>query len=118
MTELRFPAPEPRPPGMNDRDHWSVARSRKLLWQQASYYAAVQAKLRDLPRCRVTITLPVKNNRRRDPHNFAPAMKHLIDGLVHAQVWPDDTPEWVVTDEPVLQVGGTEVVITLTEEPS
>ena len=27
-------------------------------------------------------TLPVVDRRRRDPHNFAPTMKHVIDGLV------------------------------------
>lgn len=115
VVVLRFPAPESRCPSMNDREHWTVANSRKLLWQQAAYYAAVGAKARDLPRCEVSIELPVKGNRRRDPHNLFPTVKHLVDGLVQAGVWRDDTPEYVRTVEPTLVVGGTEVVITLTE---
>ena len=26
------------------------------------------------------------------PHNFAPTLKHVVDGLVGAGIWPDDTP--------------------------
>lgn len=44
------------------------------------------------------------DRRRRDPHNFAPTLKHVIDGLVDAGLWPDDTPEYVRTLEPALAV--------------
>ena len=47
---------------------------------------------------------PVVDRRRRDPHNFAPTLKHVIDGLVDAGLWPDDTPEYVRTLEPALAV--------------
>jgi hypothetical protein len=117
MIELRFPAPETRIPGLNDNEHWRVEHARKLLWQQASFYAAKQQKIRCLERCTVTVSLPFKTNRRRDPHNFTLAMKWMIDGLVHAEVWPDDTPEYVVTNEPVCVVGATEVVISLAPMP-
>lgn len=113
---LRFPAPESRVPSLNDSEHWSVERSRRLLWQQAAYYAAVAHKPRPrgLPCCVVAVEFPFVTRRRRDPHNFTLALKWLIDGLVHAEVWPDDTSEYVATTEPVLNVGGTEVVLTLT----
>lgn len=49
----------------------------------------------------VHVTLPVKSvNTRRDPHNFVATVKPIIDGLVHAGLWPDDTAAYVKTDEP------------------
>ena len=29
-------------------------------------------------------------NQRRDPHNFTPTVKYILDGLTEAKVWPDD----------------------------
>jgi len=46
------------------------------------------------------------DRRRRDPSNYYPPVKAIIDGLVAVMVWPDDTPEWVEVAEPVLRVGG------------
>lgn len=47
------------------------------------------------------------------------AVKACVDGLVDAGIWPDDTPDWVTTTEPVLNVIGRktvpQVIITLTE---
>lgn len=36
-------------------------------------------------------------------HYFA-TVKPIVDGLVDAGLWPDDTPEWVTTTEPRLVV--------------
>jgi len=42
----------------------------------------------------VRVTFGVRDpGRRRDPHNYMPTVKAIIDGLVDAGVWPDDTPE-------------------------
>lgn len=99
---------------MNDRHHWAVQGRYVKAWRTAAFVAARAAGLRDMPACVVTITLPVKDRRRRDPHNFTPTLKACIDGLVSAWVWPDDNAEWVTTTEPVLKVGVTYVTITLT----
>jgi len=48
----------------------------------------------------VSFVFPVTTNRRRDPHNFYPTIKPIIDGLTDAGLWPDDTPEYVMTVEP------------------
>ena len=91
---------------MNDRAPWYVVRPRAKAWRNAAYWAAMQ-HIRP-PRGRgaslVELTLPVVDHRRRDPHNFAPTLKHVVDGLVDAGIWPDDTPEWVRTLEPALDV--------------
>lgn len=45
-------------------------------------------EMRDL-----TVDLDVRGNRRRDPHNYHATMKPIVDRLVQAGLWPDDTPE-------------------------
>ena len=51
----------------------------------------------------VEVFIPFTTNRRRDPHNYVgTVVKWIIDGLVYAGAWPDDTPEWVTVLEPVL----------------
>lgn len=65
----------------------------------------------------VTITLPIADNRRRDPHNFTPACKAIIDGLVDAGLAPDDTPAYIHTTEPILKQQPY-VTIELTPLPS
>lgn len=116
---------------MNDRIHWSVDRRRARAWRQATGWAAID-QLGTTPAARrkgpsiVTVTLPVHSDRDRDPHNFFKTVKHVIDGLVDAGLWPDDTPEWVTTTEPHLELtkerpGLVSVAITprdTSEEPS
>lgn len=101
---------------MNDRMHWRAKAQHNALWLQAASIAARQV-LRDTPweprPSIVTVTLPVRDNRRRDPHNFFPTLKPIIDGLVLAGVWPDDNSAWVTTTEPMLHVGGREVVVAV-----
>ena len=59
----------------------------------------------------VTVTIPFTQNRRRDPHNYCgTVLKAIIDGLVHAGVVPDDTPEWIGHREPRLVKGGDVIV--------
>lgn len=59
----------------------------------------------------VRIRIPVVDNRRRDPENYCGTVaKAIIDGLVAAKAWPDDTPEHVMHLEPVLEVRKDKVV--------
>lgn len=61
---------------------------------------------RQLPPGIVTIAIPFDKKRRRDPHNYCgTVLKAIIDGLVLAKAWPDDTPEYVGHREPKLYVG-------------
>lgn len=110
---IRFPPPGPLL-SLNDRQHWAAKARLVREWRTAAFYAAV-GEHRGLGPSIVAVTLPVKSNRRRDPHNLHPTVKAVIDGLVDAGCWPDDTPEWVTTTEPVLEVNGRLVVVTLTE---
>jgi len=62
-------------------------------------------------RALVQFAFPVSQNRRRDPHNYYPTIKPIIDGLTDAGFWPDDTPEYVATREPMFYKG--ELVLVL-----
>lgn len=101
---------------MNQRLHWTTQRARAREWRASACWAATgiarSPRWRRQPPCFVHIELPVRD-RRRDPSNYAPTVKHIVDGLVDAGLWPDDTPEWVTTIEPTLRVGGDLVVIRL-----
>jgi crossover junction endodeoxyribonuclease RusA len=120
MIRFSFPLPA-KPLNMNDRDgHPAQTRRRSTVWRHAAYYAAVNAintgrLKRGLPFAVVQLTIPVKSlRRRRDPSNWAPTTKAVVDGLVDAGVWPDDSAEFVATVEPrfvqVVRADGAVVV--------
>lgn len=124
--EFRFPLPS-RAPSINELTgkHWAV-RSRALEpwrtaigWAWKALPAAEQAEVTNKP-CHVLMTIPFHvtdaqwKGKRRDPHNYVgTVVKACVDQLVNQLVWPDDDPEWVTVDEPVL-VQGTEVIVELT----
>jgi len=62
----------------------------------------------------VQIDIGTKTNAKRDPHNYCgTVLKAVIDGLVMAGCWPDDTPRWVGHREPIFHKGEG-VTVTLT----
>lgn len=93
--------------------HWATKADLVATWRRAAWAAANNTRMRDLGPCYITVTLPVPDRRRRDPHNFFATVKPIIDGLVDAKFWPDDTRQWVTTVEPVLEVGASTVSIEL-----
>lgn len=121
MVTLEF-RPPGRPVSMNDiqSKHWSVRRRVLEPWRDAAWASAKMARAELLPESngffrpsRVRVWLPFANNRRRDPHNYtSTVVKAIIDGLVLAKVWPDDTAEWVEVMDPTLYQG-TEVRVLL-----
>lgn len=111
MITLDLGAP-PTPPLSINRErsmHWA-ARTRQLdPWKVTTFWLAKEGKLpaavAGAP-ATVTVVLPVRGRHRRDPANFYPTVKAIVDGLVLAGVWPDDTPEFVTVNEPVLTHSG------------
>lgn len=60
----------------------------------------------------VEIHIPVPDKRRRDPMNYCGTItKAVIDGLVLAGAWPDDTPEYVRHLEPLLTTEKEQVYV-------
>jgi crossover junction endodeoxyribonuclease RusA len=101
--ELKFPAPD-KMLNMNSQLHRYTRASRVKQWRTAAFYRAKEAGLRPQGPSIIRWTITFPTMRRRDPHNFFPTLKPIIDGLVDAGVWPDDTPEWVTTTEPTIEV--------------
>lgn len=95
---------------MNQRKHWRWVAKQKKEWRNI---AATFGKL-DVDRwldgkhngkATVEFIFPVSQNRRRDPHNYYPTVKPIVDGLTDAGFWLDDTPEYVETREPIFYKG-------------
>lgn len=104
-TTITFPRPTRALLNLNDRHHWARKASDVKAWRMATFAAVFAAKLafKPQPPSMVCITVDVPDKRRRDPANVW-VQKPIIDELVHAGWWPDDTPEWVTVVEPVLRV--------------
>lgn len=109
---LTFPKPG-RAVTANDRLHWAAKRRQLAPWRAAVRYAWLQAGRPTPGPCTVQIAFPVPDKRRRDPSNLMPTQKAMLDELVKAGCWPDDTPEWVIEEMPTVYVG-TDVVLTIT----
>lgn len=90
---------------MNHRHtHWAHRHRQTRDWRAAAGWAAASTVPGNGPLAPawVQVHLPVPTNGRRDPANYSPTTKAIVDGLVDAHLWPDDTPKWVTTLEPVL----------------
>jgi crossover junction endodeoxyribonuclease RusA len=116
-------APPDKRLSMNDRLHHMARHRRVSSWRHAAGWAALASApirlLEGKPSSRsfepsfVRVSFPVTHNRRRDADNPAPTVKAIVDGLVDAGMWPDDTPEWVETLGSRFVKGATEVVVEI-----
>lgn len=106
MIVLELGAIPAKPLSMNETSlHWAARRARTDPWKLLAFTTAVNAHLAEALKampCTVTVVIPFPTKHRRDPHNFAPVSKAVVDGLVRAKVWPDDTPDYVTVTEPRL----------------
>ena len=102
---------------LNDRMHWAPRSRIVANWRKAAYFAALLHKVPRLGRSLVSVTLPVRDRRKRDPGNWAPTVKPIVDGITDAGVWPDDDSRYVVTQEPSFHVAGDTVTVTITGLP-
>lgn len=106
---------------MNDKSHWSSKAATVATWRQAGFWWAKQYKLR----CRAVAPVEVwtefgtkQPGKRRDPINFIPTVKAFCDGFTDAAVWPDDSSQYVHTNEPTFtaDVAADSLRITLAWE--
>lgn len=115
---LRFHIPA-RLVSMNERMGREQGRARQA-WIAMAKAAALAAHPgvgpsgRRRPSSVVQCELPVRDRRRRDPINYAPVVKWIVDGLVYADLWPDDTAEHVDQRTPILHRDYPWVVVRIT----
>lgn len=74
----------------NDRGPWQRRHRLSKEWRQSGGWAARAAQIPKASRVRVVATVLVPDGRRRDPGNYAPTAKAVVDGMVDALVIPDD----------------------------
>lgn len=104
-TQWDIRLPYQRPPlTANQRLHWAArARMTRAVREAAAWGVRGEG----VPRCervRVRLLWCVSDpGRRRDPSNVMPTQKAAVDGLVDAGVVPDDTPQFVVEEMPVIE---------------
>ena len=93
---LHLPWKSP-PLSLNQRMHWAV---KARLTKEVRLIAKVKArasKIPDLEKCSVELVWFVNTKHRRDTINPMLTLKALVDGLVDAEVIPDDSHEYVQT---------------------
>ena len=121
MSEMVLQFDPPADPlSMNDKDNRENGRAKQV-WRNTAYFRWIEAHPGMGPSGRafpypaeVRVTLPFPVARRRDPINFARTVKAIVDGLVMAGAWPDDTPEYVTQHIPTLVVGELPVTVRIT----
>lgn len=108
--------PPADPISMNSGDSWKV-RKAAAAWRDRAYFAWCEAHPgvgptgRAFPMgAKVHVHLPFSIARRRDPINYAKTVKHIVDGLVMAGAWEDDTIEHVEQNIPSLGKGNVVIV--------
>lgn len=97
----------------SNRMHWAARRRETDPWKLLAFTTATNAGLAAAlggAPCVVTVHIPVPDKRRRDPHNYVPVCKAVVDGLVRANVWPDDNPRYVTVTEPTLVYDPTHTI--------
>lgn len=97
----------------NLRLHWAVKRRMLAPWRTAVRYTWLAHGRPAYPPATIQISFPVPDKRRRDPSNLMPTQKAMLDELVKAGAWPDDSPEYVLELMPTVHVGDL-VVVTIT----
>lgn len=95
-----------RPPlSANQRLYWAKKARMTAQVRRTSAYL-VKGQVPPCDRVKVRLLWCVSDRRRRDPSNVMPTQKAVVDGLVDAGVVPDDTPEFVVEEMPVVELVG------------
>ena len=93
---LHLPWKSP-PLSLNQRMHWAVKARLTKQVRLVGFAKARASKIPDLEKCSVELVWFVNTKHRRDTINPMLTLKALVDGLVDAEVIPDDSHEYVQT---------------------
>jgi len=87
---VQFPAAQI---SQNDRLHWARKAELTGLWRSAACWHGLATKWTALPPS--TVQFAFTGVMVRDGDALAPTEKAVIDGLVDAGFWPDDSTGWI-----------------------
>lgn len=80
----------------NGRYHWTKRARLTRSWREAAKVYARVAQMPPLNRAHIIVTFGFSDKRRRDVANLQPTAKAIVDGLVDAEVLPDDDDRHLV----------------------
>lgn len=92
---VTIPAPAPWLSANQRRDLRRQTPDRRA-WRDAGLVHAKRVDLPKLQHVHMVAVLRFTDKRRRDPHNYYPTLKALVDGLVDYGLIPDDSHEYLV----------------------
>src|SRR6478735_3606153 len=80
----------------NQRLHWASRWRQTRLWREAGQVGARNMRIPHLDRALIICEMNFAINRRRDPANWLPTAKAIVDGLVDAGILDDDDEKHVL----------------------
>jgi len=89
------------PLSMNDRLHHM--QKAKITAELRALMHATARHLPEMDRVEVALVWVVSDRRKRDEENIVATLKPLCDGLVDAEIVPDDTPQYMVKRMPQIR---------------
>lgn len=100
----------------NQRLHYHAKARLSRQWRDVAAWRCRQMGVTFGKGARVVCELRFHGNRRRDPANWNLTAKPVIDGLVDAGIFPDDTPRYVTgpdmrLGEPVATKADEELIV-------
>lgn len=116
---VTIPAPAPWLSANHRTDLRRQTPDRRA-WRDAGAIHAKRVQLPKLQHVHVLAVLRFTDKRRRDPHNYYPTLKALVDGLVDYGLVPDDSHQYLIGPDVrygpiVASKGYGEVVLTVTD---
>jgi crossover junction endodeoxyribonuclease RusA len=100
---------------LNDRLHHHVKARLTKAWREAARDAILTGFHPDhYTRARIVVAYRFPNNRRREVANLQPTSKAIVDGLVDANLLPDDSDNEVVGPDNRRHVPNGSPLVTVT----
>ena len=116
IFELQLPWSSP-PLSLNHRRHWRATANLTRAVRDATHVLAREAGIGRHERVRVTLHYRPRDTRIRDEENNVPTLKACCDGLVDAGIVPDDSPQFMEKDMPVIHPAASPARLWLVVTP-
>ena len=81
---------------LNQRQHWAEKADLTRFYRQVGKLRSLELWIPHIGQAHVVAELRFRDRRRRDPHNWMPTAKAVLDGMVDAGVFPDDNHAHVI----------------------
>jgi hypothetical protein len=103
---------------LNDRMHHMVKAKLTKAWREAARVAIDAGFHPDhYTRARIVVAYRFPDNRRREVGNLQPTSKAIVDGLVDANLLPDDSDKHVVGPDNRRHIPNGSPLVTVTITP-